>query len=78
MSRQQREWWADELRARELRGMDKLPAELRRDVVRLVDGFPIGTEDAKEVRVRLMDERGWKVEEGRKEFEMETFNLCEH
>jgi hypothetical protein len=68
---QQREWWSKEFR------MD-LPQELRDRVVNMVDDFPIGLDEAKQVREQLMEERGRFVTFHQDAFSLSTFSLCEH
>lgn len=74
---QQREWWAEEL-ASGGTGLGRLPAELRACVVNAVEGFPIGLEEAKELRGDLMEERSYFHMDRNKEFEDDIFTLCEH
>jgi len=45
---QQREWWAQEIRGQGL--FQTLPAEIHNEVIRHVAEFPIGIDEAKEVR----------------------------
>ncbi|KAF7967158.1 hypothetical protein HWV62_35668 [Athelia sp. TMB] len=74
---QRRDWWADELgRSGALPG--KLPLEIVQEVTASVDDFPISLEDAKKLRLELMEERkGYDVKLDDK-FHEETFSLCEH
>jgi hypothetical protein len=73
---QQREWWAQEVLDR---GPFKtLPNELQDEVVRNVAEFPIGMEEAKELREELMEERKALVKMHNTEFTSESFSLCEH
>ncbi|KAG5653950.1 hypothetical protein H0H81_009066 [Sphagnurus paluster] len=53
---QQRDWWGDALRHGDSR-LAQLPVELQDMITEEVDGFPVGLEEAKRVRVRLMQER---------------------
>ncbi|KAK2764408.1 hypothetical protein FQN54_009102 [Arachnomyces sp. PD_36] len=71
---QQREWWGDHIRP----VMSVLPAELQDSVIKAVDDFPIGIEEAKEIRLRLMEERKNFVVHHTKEFGRGHFSLCEH
>jgi hypothetical protein len=78
---QRRDWWSENVMkdfAREGNGLAKLSPELRDQVFRSVDDFPIGMEDAKEVRLKLMDERSVFVSKHKSAFERHEFNLCEH
>ncbi len=57
----------------------KLSPELRKKVFDYVDGFPISLEEAKEVRLDLMDERkAYATAHTSTAFEGNSFNLCEH
>jgi hypothetical protein len=53
---QQKAWWADEVR--KIEPLDGLPVELFERVMEVVDDFPIGWQEACEIRKALMDERG--------------------
>lgn len=53
---QRRDWWAEELRAKNL--LAQLPAELREYAIGMVD-FPVSWEKALEIREQLMDERSY-------------------
>ena len=43
-----------------------------------VDGFPIGLEEAKEMRLELMEERNAHALDLLEDLEIEIFFLCEH
>jgi hypothetical protein len=58
--------------------LGKLSAELSQKIFEDVEDFPIGMEEAKEVRLRLMGERGRYVAQQGEHFEKNTFFLCEH
>jgi hypothetical protein len=58
--------------------LGKLSAELNQKIFEDVEDFPIGMEEAKEVRSRLMEERGRYVVHQGEHFEKNTFFLCEH
>jgi hypothetical protein len=73
---QQKEWWAQELWANG--AFATLPSEMQKEVVDNVDEFPIGLEEAKELRLELMEERKNFVQVHDEEFHLETFSLCEH
>lgn len=73
---QQKEWWAHELRAKGVFSM--LPNELVKEVMDNVDDFPMGLEEAKKLRLELMEERKGFVRRHDVQFESATFSLCEH
>lgn len=55
-----------------------LPAELRTQVFNDVEEFPIALEEAKEIRLELMEERKQFVVAHKHDFEDHYFSLCEH
>jgi hypothetical protein len=73
---QQREWWAEEVRS--LAMFPQLPIEIYKEVIDNVDDFPISPEDAKALRLELMEERKAFVVKHDQKFAETTFNLCEH
>jgi hypothetical protein len=73
---QQRAWWAQELR--DGKGFQALPNEIMKEIVDKVEEFPIGMDEAKELRVELMEERKSFVQRHDEQFHTETFSLCEH
>lgn len=73
---QQREWWAQEIRRRGL--LRTIPTEIQNEVIRNVADFPMGMEEAKELRLELMEERKAFVNMHDNTFMSETFSLCEH
>jgi len=73
---QQRDWWSEQLKSSGVLG--KLATELQDKVFEDVDDFPIGLDEAKEIRLKLMDERKEFVVRQTKGFEGVTFSLCEH
>ncbi|KAF1975186.1 hypothetical protein BU23DRAFT_579235 [Bimuria novae-zelandiae CBS 107.79] len=73
---QQKEWWADMVQ--ELDRIAKLPVELREWVINSVGDFPIELEEAKALRLKLMDERRMFVADHETRLRQETFNFCEH
>lgn len=78
---QQREWWGDRLNtdfAGTEKALGKLSNELKNKVFEGVDDFPIGMEEAKEIRLRLMDERKIYGREAGQNFLKNFFNLREH
>ncbi|KAH8176498.1 WD40 repeat 2 [Sarocladium implicatum] len=74
---QQKHWWTDETQL--LAGGDgvKLPPELRQQVVGDMD-WPMGLDEAKEVRKELMKERSMASVEQNRELERREYNFCEH
>jgi hypothetical protein len=73
---QQRDWWSEELKSSGC--FEQLAAELQEKVFDSVDDFPIGIDEAKEIRLKLMDERKEYVVLQDKGFRSVTFSLCEH
>jgi len=55
-----------------------LPMELGDLVFGAVEDFPIGMEEAKEIRLEIMEERKAFVLIEEQGFEEEIFSLCEH
>ena len=76
MPPQQRHWWAEEVA--KTGPLASLSAELREQIIGDVDDFPIGMDEAKEFRLRLMEERGRYVDAQDGAFRSNTFSLCEH
>ena len=80
---QQRDWWAEVVQ-QDLDGQDrtkpfgKLSQEICDNVFKNVDDFPIGMDEAKEIRLRLMEERKRHVIDSNYAFESNEFSLCEH
>ena len=73
---QQKSWWSPEIRDSErLTGM---PKEVVDQIVDDVDDFPISLEEAKELRLQLMEERKVFVDEVDKDIQSSTFFFCEH
>ncbi|EDQ98359.1 uncharacterized protein LACBIDRAFT_303402 [Laccaria bicolor S238N-H82] len=74
---QRKDWWREEIGCQG--GIDVwLPRELGDLVFEEVEGFPIGMEKAKKMRLKLMKKRKAFVLRETKVFEEETFSLCEH
>lgn len=73
---QQRDWWGDEIKS--TRAINVFPEELQEEVIRAVDEFPISMDEAKEIRLKLMDERKKYVVSQTDAFEAGEFSLCEH
>ncbi|KAF9040864.1 hypothetical protein BJ165DRAFT_1613435 [Panaeolus papilionaceus] len=75
--RQRVDWWKDETYSVPS-GLDKLPVELKEEVFRGVEDFPIGLEEAKELRLELMEERKKFEVKQSHTFHSLEFSLCEH
>ncbi|OJD17723.1 hypothetical protein AJ78_02187 [Emergomyces pasteurianus Ep9510] len=73
---QRRDWWAEQIPWANITG--RLPRELSDEVVSHMDDFPISMEDAKKLRLELMEERKAIVMEQDRVIENFTFSLCEH
>lgn len=74
---QQRDWWDCDKPIGEVLA-NRLPAELAKMVTDEITEFPIGTEEAKRIRLELMEERSAgqdKTEEG---LSWRDWNFCEH
>ncbi|KAK2462935.1 hypothetical protein APHAL10511_005133 [Amanita phalloides] len=71
------DWWQEI--AVETPQISKLPREIQDHIFRLVvPGFPMSMDDAKKLRLELMDERTASRGEVDAAFHAFTFNLCEH
>ncbi|KIJ50412.1 hypothetical protein M422DRAFT_59118 [Sphaerobolus stellatus SS14] len=75
---QRRDWWAETLFREPGEGLTKLPQELRDEVIKGVEDFPISLQEAEEFRRELMDERKVYAVKQHAEFEYDEFSLCEH
>jgi hypothetical protein len=85
---QQKDWWWEEVTGfasqhsapRSDRGstLADLPVELQDHVFKRVEDFPISLEDAKAIRLELMEERKNHVIRDRENFSSLTISLCEH
>ena len=76
---QQKDWWRDYI-SQLGTGLDRLPAELQ-DMVfdqEVADAFPFGLDEAKEMRLKLMDERKSFAIRQNGAFKRLEFSLCEH
>ncbi|KAI9722671.1 MAG: hypothetical protein M1812_001602 [Candelaria pacifica] len=74
---QRRDWWGRELR--ENGALDRLPTEIQEQVVNKVDDFPMSMEEAKEMRLELMEGRKAFLDKHDEEFDGGVnFFLCEH
>ncbi|TFK62409.1 hypothetical protein BDN72DRAFT_903265 [Pluteus cervinus] len=56
----------------------KIPMELQEHIINDVEDFPISMKEAKELRLKLMDERSSFQTTQDAVFNSEQFNLCEH
>jgi hypothetical protein len=78
---QQKEWWSEEV-DRQMKesgkAMGKLSNELKDKVFDDVEDFPIGMDEAKELRLKLMEERTQYVIASERAFKKNVFSLCEH
>ncbi|KAG6904455.1 hypothetical protein DXG01_009829 [Tephrocybe rancida] len=73
---QQREWWSAELRKDV--AIPKLPIQIQDRIFEDVEEFLIGLEEAKQLRLQLMDERSEFVQQYDDAFHQHRFSLCEH
>ena len=55
-----------------------MPNEVMDQIVDKVDDFPISLEEAKELRLELMEERKVFVDEVDKDMQFSRFFFCEH
>jgi hypothetical protein len=74
---QRKDWWMEAISQQE-GPISGLPAELQKEVYDNVDEFPLGLEEAKELRLELMEERKAFVDTQTGVFETNQFSLCEH
>ncbi|KAG6827058.1 hypothetical protein H0H87_005682, partial [Tephrocybe sp. NHM501043] len=74
---QQREWWAEAINTKRS-ALSNLPVEIRDHIVQDVEDFPISLQEAKEARLKLMEERSVFVVKHDEEFNSHQFSLCEH
>ncbi|KAF5323842.1 hypothetical protein D9611_008231 [Ephemerocybe angulata] len=79
---QRLEWWSEELlskeQGRDADALTNLPNELKVQIFSGVEGFPIGMDEAKEQRERLMEERKSFVLSHQAQFAGAIISLCEH
>ena len=78
---QQQEWWWNLTRTKKNQQIIDLPVELQDHIyMYILDDvdFPISLQNAKELRLELMEERKAFVLDHGKAFEGATFSLCEH
>lgn len=76
----QQDWWAAELlqKQKDIKGLNKLPAEVMNQIIDEIDGFPMSLEEAKQIRLDLMRERTRNVKEIIDKRAVQHFNFCEH
>ncbi|KAF3941892.1 hypothetical protein ABW19_dt0202263 [Dactylella cylindrospora] len=75
---QRRDWWEEALNLDRDNRINRLPPELREMIVERVSDFPIDMEEAKKIRLELMEERKTFVKEHNKGLQENIFFLCEH
>lgn len=64
---------------RDGKALGKLSAELRKNICENVDDLPISLEEAKDARLRIMDERKmYTTTHTSTGFEGNKFSFCEH
>ncbi|KAM0472563.1 hypothetical protein ACHAPX_008720 [Trichoderma viride] len=73
---QQREWWSRESGAEEALA-HRLPNELAHAILEDA-GLPISLNEAKSIRLDLMEERSAKKDDMDEELQRNTWNFCEH
>ena len=76
MPPQQKSWWSPEIRDSER--LAGIPKEVVDQIMDDVDDFPISLEEAKELRLQLMEERKVFVDHVDKDIQSSTFFFCEH
>jgi hypothetical protein len=73
---QQKHWYTDMVRANE--SVMDLPPELAENIVEIHGDNLMDLEEAKELRLELMEERSGQVTAKNQRLEEERFNFCEH
>lgn len=73
---QQKEWWKGMVH--ELDRVKRLPAELQEWITDSAGDVPFSLEEAKKLRLELMNERRSFVTENERMNDMESFSFCEH
>ncbi|KAF2442510.1 hypothetical protein P171DRAFT_364692 [Karstenula rhodostoma CBS 690.94] len=73
---QQKEWWKEMVH--ELDRVSRLPVELQEWVTDSAGDFPLTLEEAKKIRVELMNERRLFVADHETRIQQESFSFCEH
>lgn len=74
---QQRHWWARETGVEEALAR-RLPNELTQLILDDTAGLPIDLDEAKKIRLDLMDERSMKQDKTEEELQRPGWNFCEH
>ncbi|KAL6900578.1 hypothetical protein GGI43DRAFT_405762 [Trichoderma evansii] len=74
---QQRHWWSRETGVEEALA-HRLPNELTQSVLEDAIGLPISLNEAKSIRLDLMEERSSKKDDMEEELQRNTWNFCEH
>lgn len=74
---QQRHWWSEKIRSSASK-LTELAPELQNKIFEDVDDFPISMDEAKKLRLELMEERKRFVIEHNELVENIVFSLCEH
>ncbi|TFK70985.1 hypothetical protein BDN72DRAFT_491378 [Pluteus cervinus] len=73
------DWWKDAIHnGPEEVHQVKIPVELQEQILADVEGFPLSMEEAKKLRLQLMDERSIFTEKQDNVFHSGAFSLCEH
>ncbi|PPQ76533.1 hypothetical protein CVT24_010932 [Panaeolus cyanescens] len=80
---QRKDWWKEvalrqESLSENITGLGQLPVELQNHIFDEVEGFPLGMDEAKALRLELMEERKAYVQVQDATFQQNTFSLCEH
>lgn len=75
---QNEEWWGKRREVMDEVLGGRLPVELRDMVNQNADAGPITMDEAKQYRLELMEERSSAAVHQNEEFEIGSFNLCEH
>ncbi|KAG7099591.1 hypothetical protein E1B28_001421 [Marasmius oreades] len=75
---QQSEWWGEVIGEDASTRVGQLPPELREHVIKMVEDWPISLEEAKRIRLDLMDQRRAFVSNVNQGYEEEGFSFCEH
>ncbi len=76
---QRLDWWKEAIQNSPKKGYQvKIPMELQDHIINDVEDFPISMKEAKELRLKLMDERSSFQTTQNNVFHSEMFNLCEY
>lgn len=73
---QQKSWWAENIYNDEK--LSSLPIEVLNHIIDYVPEFPISLEEAKEIRLELMEERKAIRKVSKNKVRHEAFSFCEH